>query len=94
MLKNEDELKLTNAGVKKNGKWLVRGITMGVNSGEIVTLIGPNGSGKTTTAKIALGLLGLNEGTASRKNNYASVTFLKNYKSIGLFQLQLNVLFH
>ncbi len=70
MLKNEDELiVLDNAGVKKDGKWLVRGITMGVNKGEIVTLIGPNGSGKTTTAKIALGLLALNEGVASRKKS-------------------------
>ena len=70
MLKNEDELiALDNAGVKKDGKWLVKGITMGVNRGEIVTLIGPNGSGKTTTAKIALGLLALNEGIASRKKN-------------------------
>ena len=27
-----------------------------VEKGKIVTLIGPNGSGKTTTAKIALGI--------------------------------------
>ena len=70
MSKKENALiKLTNAGVRKNRNWLVRGITMSVHSGEIVTLIGPNGSGKTTTAKMALGLLGLNEGTTSRKNN-------------------------
>ena len=70
MSKKENVLvKLTNAGVRKNRNWLVRGITMSVHSGEIVTLIGPNGSGKTTTAKMALGLLGLNEGTTSRKNN-------------------------
>ena len=70
MSKKENALiKLTNAGVRKNRNWLVRGVTMSVHSGEIVTLIGPNGSGKTTTAKMALGLLGLNEGTTSRKNN-------------------------
>ncbi|GIS15471.1 MAG: hypothetical protein CM15mP117_09030 [Alphaproteobacteria bacterium] len=71
MSKKENALiKLDNAGVRKNRKWLVRGITMSVHSGEIVTLIGPNGSGKTTTAKMALGLLGLNEGTASRKKQF------------------------
>ena len=70
MPKKENALiRLTNAGVRRDNKWLVRGITMSVDSGEIVTLIGPNGSGKTTTAKMALGLLGINEGTTSRKNN-------------------------
>lgn len=42
---------------------------MSVSLGEIVTLIGPNGSGKTTTAKIALGLWNISEGIAKRKNN-------------------------
>ena len=60
---------LENAGVMKNKKWLVRGITMSVSLGEIVTLIGPNGSGKTTTAKIALGLSNVSEGIAKRKND-------------------------
>ena len=36
--------------------WLVKGVSLEVKRGEIVTLIGPNGSGKTTTAKIALGI--------------------------------------
>ena len=49
-------LKLENAGFSKNNKWLVKGVSLEVRQGEIVTLIGPNGSGKTTTAKIALGI--------------------------------------
>ena len=57
---------LRNAGIKRNGRWLVRGVDMAVRSGEIVTLIGPNGSGKSTTAKMALGILKPNEGTADR----------------------------
>jgi zinc transport system ATP-binding protein len=40
---------------------------LGVEPGEIVTLIGPNGSGKTTTAKIALGVLKPDEGSVSRR---------------------------
>ena len=70
MPKKENALiTLTNAGIRRDRKWLVRGITMSVHVGEIVTLIGPNGSGKTTTAKMALGLLSINEGTTSRKKN-------------------------
>jgi len=53
---------LHNGGVKRSGRWLVRGVDLTVRRGEIVTLIGPNGSGKTTTVKMALGLLDPDEG--------------------------------
>lgn len=57
---------LSNAGVFRDGRWLVRGIEFVVNRSEIVTLIGPNGSGKSTTAKMALGIVKPSEGLASR----------------------------
>ncbi|MDQ0320640.1 zinc transport system ATP-binding protein [Pararhizobium capsulatum DSM 1112] len=57
---------LTNAGVRRNGRWLVRGVEFSINRGEIVTLIGPNGSGKSTTAKTAIGVLKPDEGQVSR----------------------------
>ena len=53
---NKFLVKLDNTGVFQNNKWLVKGVSLKVERGKIVTLIGPNGSGKTTTAKIALGL--------------------------------------
>ena len=49
-------VKLENVGVFQNNKWLVEDVSLNVEKGKIVTLIGPNGSGKTTTAKIALGI--------------------------------------
>lgn len=57
---------LSNAGIFRGGRWLVRGIDLEVRRGEIVTLIGPNGSGKSTTAKTALGILKPDEGRAVR----------------------------
>jgi len=64
MTKNLDSLvKLDNAGVKISSKWLVRGVSFEVLKGQIVTLIGPNGSGKTTTAKMVLNILNANEGS-------------------------------
>lgn len=57
---------LRNAGVRRDGRWLVRGVDLEIGRREIVTLIGPNGSGKTTTAKMALGILAPDEGTVSR----------------------------
>ena len=51
-----------NLGVRRSDRWLVRGVNLAVRAGEIVTLIGPNGGGKSTTAKALLGLIAPQEG--------------------------------
>ena len=56
MIENDLLVKVSDAGLYKNGKWLVKGVSLNITKGKIVTLIGPNGSGKSTTAKIALGI--------------------------------------
>jgi zinc transport system ATP-binding protein len=61
---SEPLVSLAGAGVRRDDRWLVRGIDLSVQRQEIVTLIGPNGSGKSTTAKIALGIVKPDEGTA------------------------------
>lgn len=43
-------------------KRILNGISLTVNSGEIVGFLGPNGAGKTTTIKLILGLLKIDEG--------------------------------
>ena len=53
-------------GIKRDGRWLIVGIDLTVRRGEIVTLIGPNGGGKTTTAKALLGLIRTNAGSVNR----------------------------
>ena len=66
-------IKLENAGVYKSSKWLVRGVSLELRKGQIVTLIGPNGSGKTTTAKMILNIVNADEGfvtTNTRKMAY------------------------
>ena len=67
MDQNKLLVKLENAGVYRSSKWLVRGISLEINQGQIVTLIGPNGSGKTTTAKIILNILNTDEGLVTGK---------------------------
>ena len=62
-------VKLENAGVYRSSKWLVRGISLEINQGQIVTLIGPNGSGKTTTAKMILNILNTDEGLVKGNAN-------------------------
>ena len=64
--KNNLLVNLENAGVYKSPKWLIRGVSLEVKSGQIVTLIGPNGSGKTTTAKMVLSILEPDEGSMKR----------------------------
>ena len=55
-IENNILVKLKDVGLKRNDKWLVKGVSLVVEKNKIITLIGPNGSGKSTTAKIALGL--------------------------------------
>jgi zinc transport system ATP-binding protein len=57
---------LSQAGVVRQGRWLVRGVDLSITRGEIVTLIGPNGAGKSTTAKMAIGVLAADEGKVQR----------------------------
>jgi lipopolysaccharide export system ATP-binding protein len=44
------------------GRKIVRGVSMHVNSGEIVGLLGPNGAGKTTTFYMVVGLIRPDQG--------------------------------
>lgn len=66
--RTETLVALTNAGLYRSGKWLVRDVSLTVEPGEIVTLIGPNGSGKSTTAKMALGIFEPDKGTAIQRD--------------------------
>ena len=52
MIKNNPLVKLNNAGVYREEKWIVKGVSLEINKKEIVTLIGPNGSGKLLQEKL------------------------------------------
>ncbi len=60
-------LKAENLGVLAQGRWLVHELDLEVSTGEIVTLVGPNGGGKSTSIKAMLGLVAINKGTLTRK---------------------------
>lgn len=66
-VQNNPLVRLEQAGVKRDHRWLVRGVDFTVQPGQIVTLIGPNGSGKSTSAKLALGILKPTEGKAEQR---------------------------
>jgi branched-chain amino acid transport system ATP-binding protein len=56
-------LKLDNVSVNYGAIEALTGISMRVETGEVVTLIGANGAGKTTTLRTITGLLSPREGT-------------------------------
>ena len=67
------------------GRTVVKGVSLDVNSGEVVGLLGPNGAGKTTTFYMAVGLTAPDSGRVEL--NGADVTddpmYIRARKGIG-----------
>ena len=55
--------------VLKDHKKILDSVSLQINQGEIVTLIGPNGSGKTSLIKSLTGLIKVTSGVVSRKQS-------------------------
>lgn len=47
---------------EKTNRLIIKGISFKINAGEVVAIIGPSGGGKTTLARLLLGVLKLNSG--------------------------------
>ena len=72
-------LKIENLNVSYGPIHALKGINMEVNEGEIVTLIGSNGAGKSTTLSAITGLV---------KSQSGSITFKgKNITNIPAFRI-------
>lgn len=54
-------------GIRRDGRWLIHDVDIAIRRGEITTLIGPNGGGKSTTAKALLGLIDADAGSVARE---------------------------
>jgi cobalamin transport system ATP-binding protein len=56
------KLELHNTGIEIDGRWLLRGVSLGLSGGSLLALIGPNGSGKSTLLRLLGGLWRPSEG--------------------------------
>jgi Fe-S cluster assembly ATP-binding protein len=52
---NMESLKIENLHVRREGKDIVKGVSLEVKRGEVHALMGPNGSGKSTLANAVMG---------------------------------------
>ena len=62
-------LSAENIGVRLSERWIFRYVTVRVESGQLVCIIGGNGAGKSTCVKTLLGLIPLTEGTIKKQDS-------------------------
>lgn len=60
-------VELKDVRFERDGRVILDGIDFSIAPGEIVTLIGPNGGGKTTFARLCLGVLSPSSGVIKRQ---------------------------
>ena len=57
---------MRSVGVRRDNRWLLHDVDLTIRAGEIVSMIGPNGGGKTTAVKVLAGFLSADTGTVER----------------------------
>lgn len=78
-----DVLEIKNISKTFGKRKVLDGITFSVGEGEILGFLGPNGSGKTTTIKMILGLLGIDEGEILICSHNVEKDFEKAIANVG-----------
>jgi zinc transport system ATP-binding protein len=63
----ESLLSASDLGVRREGKWLIRNVDLAIGPGEIVSVVGPNGGGKTTLIKALVGIEPVSAGRVVRR---------------------------
>ena len=63
MAEREEFLRLTDVHAYYGESHILHGVNLHVNKGEVITLLGRNGAGRTTTLKSILGLVGRRTGS-------------------------------
>lgn len=64
-------------------KQILKNVSFELNEGDILAFIGPNGSGKTTTIKLLLGLQGIDKGSVNINGFDIKKDFVKAIEKVG-----------
>ncbi|MGJ8720297.1 MAG: ABC transporter ATP-binding protein [Salinibacterium amurskyense] len=89
-----ETLRLIDGGMNFDGVQALEGVSISVKSGEVVGLIGPNGSGKTTTLNLVSGMLrptsgrvmlGERELTRMSMRTRARIGIVRTFQSVRVF---------
>jgi len=81
----KQEIVLELCRVKKiiKNKEIIKDISFELCKGEVLGLLGPNGSGKTTTMRMIVGLMSLSDGEIYIKGNSINQNFRESIKHVG-----------
>lgn len=80
-------LKIENLNIKYGAIHAIKGIDLEVHEGEIVTLIGANGAGKSSILRAISGLVKPSEGTISFMGNSLNKVSAQNIMKMGISQV-------
>ncbi len=80
---NQLVLKCVDLHKKIGKKEILKGVSVDVNSGDILGFIGPNGAGKTTTIKLILGLQSITKGNVIINGYDIQKNFKKAIEHVG-----------
>lgn len=80
---NQLVLKCVDLHKKFGKKEILKGVSVDVNSGDILGFIGPNGAGKTTTIKLILGLQSITKGNVIINGYDIQKNFKKAIEHVG-----------
>ncbi len=79
----EKILECRNLHKSLGGKHILKDISFDIYPGDILAFIGPNGSGKTTTIKLILGLQGIDKGTVLINGYDITKDYVKAIAKVG-----------
>lgn len=79
----EKILEVTNLCKRFGKKQILNNVSFEIDEGDILAFIGPNGSGKTTTIKLILGLQRIDSGTVLINGNDIKKDYIKAISKVG-----------
>ncbi len=82
-MKNDVVLRIENLHKSYGEKKIIDGVELAVKRGDIYGFLGPNGSGKTTTIRMILGLISLDQGNITLNGYDINKDFKKAIGKVG-----------